>query len=47
MDDKDIIELSNIMKNNSICVSEENLGQLITNCEYIINSTSTKKKDIK
>jgi len=46
MDDKDIRELSNIMKNNSICVSEENLIELITNSEYIINSTSTKKKDI-
>jgi len=49
MDDKDIRdinELSNIMKNNSICVSDENLGHLITNCEYIANSTSTKKKDI-
>jgi len=46
MDNKDIRELSNIMKNNSICVSEENLKQLITNSEYIINSTSTKKKDI-
>jgi len=49
MDDKDIRdinELSNIMKNTSIYVSDENLGHLITNCEYIANSTSTKKKDI-
>jgi hypothetical protein len=49
MDDKDIRdinELSNIMKNTSISVSDENLRHLITNCEYIANSTSTKKKDI-
>jgi len=49
MDDKDIRdinELSNIMKNTSISVSDENLRHLITNCEYIANSTCTKKKDI-
>ena len=36
----------NIMKNISIEVSDENLGSLIGECEYIVKSSSTKKKDV-
>ena len=34
------------MKKISIEVSDENLGSLIGECEYIVNSSSTKKKDV-